>query len=116
MVPNTLASPNGTRPIDVVIVYALPFNYSRENWGGAHVDKAPHVEEATQKLREAGFRVSERVEMGDPVATILKIAAEQKPDLIVTGSKGIGPVERLFVGSVSYQVLQQALCSVLVIK
>lgn len=116
MVPNILASRNGARPIEVVIVYALPFDYSCENCGVSHVDKAPHVEEATQKLRKAGFRVSERVEMGDPAATILKIAAKQKPELIVTGSKRIGAVERLFVGSISYQVLQHAPCSVLVIK
>lgn len=110
MVPNILPGRNDTRPIEVVVAYALPFDYSRGNC------TVPHVDEGARRLRRAGFRVIERVEMGDPAATILKIAAKQKPDLIVTGSKGIGAVERLFVGSVSYQVLQQAPCSVLIIK
>ncbi|MGZ9274842.1 MAG: universal stress protein [Nitrospira sp.] len=116
MVPNILPGRNDTRPIEVVVAYALPFDYSRGNRAVRHVDKAPHVDEGARRLRQAGFSVIERVEMGDPASTILKIAAKQKPDLIVTGSKGIGAVERLFVGSVSYQILQQAHCSVLIIK
>jgi nucleotide-binding universal stress UspA family protein len=108
MVPNPIR--NGARPTEVVVAYALPFDYSRGNC------TVPHVDEGARRLRQAGFRVIERVEMGEPAATILKIAAKQKPDLIVTGSKGIGAIERLFVGSVSYQVLQHASCSVLIIK
>lgn len=114
MAPSSVA--NATWPIEVVVVYALPIDYSRENRTPLQRDKGLHVEIGAQKLKKAGFQVTTKMEMSDPAATILRIAAEQKPDLIVTGSKGVGAIERVFIGSVSYQVLQNASCSVLIIK
>jgi nucleotide-binding universal stress UspA family protein len=37
-------------------------------------------------------------------------------DLLVVGSRGLGAVRRLLLGTVSEKVLQHALCPVLIVK
>jgi nucleotide-binding universal stress UspA family protein len=53
---------------------------------------------------------------GDPAQRICEQARELKADLVVVGSRGLGAVERLLLGSVSTAVVKQAPCSVLVIR
>ena len=101
---------NAKDPIEVSIVYAMPFEHDRMKCA------EPDLNKDAQQLRKAGFRVSEIIEPGEAAPTILKLAAKQKPDLIVMGAQGLGAVARFFLGSVSYQVLQHAASSVLIIK
>lgn len=63
---------------------------------------------------EAKARVERAVRIGSPAGEILSIA--ERADLVVVGARGLGPVDRLLVGSVSERVLQHARCSVLVVK
>jgi nucleotide-binding universal stress UspA family protein len=63
---------------------------------------------------EAKTTVERDVRIGSPAAEILKIA--ERADLVVVGARGLGPIDRLFLGSVSERVLQHARCSVLVVK
>jgi nucleotide-binding universal stress UspA family protein len=49
---------------------------------------------------------------GSPATAIIEKADEWAPDLIVVGSHGRGAVGRLFFGSVSQKVLNEAHCSV----
>jgi nucleotide-binding universal stress UspA family protein len=52
---------------------------------------------------------------GDPVAAIVRLAAELKPDLIVVGSHQRGALERFLVGSVSDGIVRRAVAPVLVV-
>lgn len=52
---------------------------------------------------------------GHPAEQILKQAETQKSQLIVVGARGLGAIERLFLGSTSLKVLSDALCSVLLV-
>ena len=110
LINSILPHKTGKAPMEVTIVYAMPAEHSRLNCAVPEIDNAAH------KLRVAGFKVSERIETGPPAPTILKVATTQRPDLIVMGAKGLGAVARFFLGSVSYQVLQHAASSVLIIK
>jgi nucleotide-binding universal stress UspA family protein len=56
------------------------------------------------------------VRSGDPANEILQAAAELKSDLIVTGSRGLGTLDRLVLGSVARNVLIHAPCSVLIVR
>ena len=47
-------------------------------------------------------------EIGDPTARILETARSHDADLIVIGRRGLGPIGRLLLGSVSAKVLQLA--------
>jgi nucleotide-binding universal stress UspA family protein len=52
--------------------------------------------------------------VGDPAGQLLEMAATA--DLVVVGSRGLGAVRRLLLGTVSEKVLQHAPCSVLIVK
>lgn len=49
-------------------------------------------------------------------APICKYADENKIDLIIIGSRGLGNMQQLLLGSVSNYVVQNAACPVMVIK
>jgi len=53
---------------------------------------------------------------GDPAGAILKAAAAEEADLIVMGSRGLGPLKSLLVGSVSQKVSHLASCSCITVK
>ncbi len=57
-----------------------------------------------------------RLEVGDPVAEILRVAEEVKCDLIVMGMHGRSWLAHLLIGSVAEQVVRKAACPVLVVK
>lgn len=53
---------------------------------------------------------------GDPAEEIIRLANIYHADLIAIGSRGLTGVKRILQGSVSSQVVEDAPCSVLVVK
>ncbi len=53
---------------------------------------------------------------GKPADTIIQVAAEEGYDLIVMGSRGLGGIDKLFLGSVSNAVANQSEVSVLIVR
>jgi nucleotide-binding universal stress UspA family protein len=53
---------------------------------------------------------------GDPAAEVVKFANARNADLIVCGSRGLGRVKQLLLGSTSHKIAQLADCSCLTIK
>ncbi|BAZ68409.1 MAG: universal stress protein [Pelatocladus maniniholoensis HA4357-MV3] len=53
---------------------------------------------------------------GDPAEEIIRLANIYKADLIVIGSRGLTGMNRIVQGSVSSQVVEEAHCSVFVVK
>ena len=53
---------------------------------------------------------------GDPAAVICRRARELQADLVVVGSRDLGRINRLLLGSVSKTVAAQADCSVLIVR
>jgi len=102
----------GKNPIQIVVAHAMPLpHHSELKESGGRL-----LQESAKKLIEAGYGVVEVVDFGKPADTILKIAAKTKPDVVVTGAKGLGAIARFFLGSVSYQVAQHTTCSVLIVR
>jgi nucleotide-binding universal stress UspA family protein len=70
--------------------------------------------------REAGIEPSLEVAVGETAAeitdAILGIAAGADADLIVVGSRGLGPMKQAVLGSVSHGVVTHAEIPVLVFK
>jgi nucleotide-binding universal stress UspA family protein len=76
------------------------------------------LEKAVKQVEEAGGTVTEsHLRMGDPDDEILRFS-EQQGDfgLIVIGSRGLGPIKRRLMGSVSESVVRHAHCPVLVAR
>lgn len=53
---------------------------------------------------------------GSPAVVVLDFAESNNIDLIVMGSRGLGVVKGVLLGSVSQYVVEQAKCPVLVVK
>jgi nucleotide-binding universal stress UspA family protein len=68
------------------------------------------------KIPDAQIRAERRLEEGDPVTQILRVAGEENCDLIVIGTHGRTGLGRLLMGSVAEQVVRKATCSVLTVK
>ena len=67
------------------------------------------LEEQAKRLeRTLVKRPRVRIAVGDPAARILEVASEESSTLIAVGSRGLGPVRRMRLGSVSTKVLRAA--------
>ncbi|OUL20570.1 universal stress protein [Nostoc sp. 106C] len=76
-----------------------------------------HIEKQLQSYQE-NLSVKSELELvtGDPADEIIRLANIYKADLIVIGSRGLTGMKRIVQGSVSSQVVEEAGCSVLVVK
>lgn len=66
-------------------------------------------------LAPEGRRAEVSVEVGRPEQTIVAAAREQKADLIVVGTQGLGGLRKMFFGSVTEKVLRDAEVPVLAV-
>jgi nucleotide-binding universal stress UspA family protein len=80
--------------------------------GYARTEIASWAEEA----RAAGLTVHERIARGKPAAEILRVAAEERIDLVVIGTHGRGTLSHVLFGSTTERVARKAPCSVLVCR
>jgi nucleotide-binding universal stress UspA family protein len=91
---------------------------ARGTKSGGHVGSAPHadtdVEYARGYLRERGLEAAGKVAHGDPAEEILSEARTGSYDLIVVGTRELGPVVGRLLGSVSRKVVKDAPCAVIV--
>ena len=86
----------------------------REQAEGAAREK---LEGEAEKIRKTGGDVSGvHAVAGRPDAEIVRVAEELGAGLVVLGSRGLGPVRRAVVGSVSLSVVHHSHCSVLVVR
>ncbi len=70
-----------------------------------------------ETARQAGVKnVSVQVERGPIARTIVAATKQNKADMIVLGSRGLGDMEGLLRGGVSHRVEILARCPVLVVK
>ncbi|WP_347553135.1 universal stress protein (plasmid) [Pseudalkalibacillus hwajinpoensis] len=91
---------------------------------GRNTDDEALVQEKIQEkmtllLRELvkkDVKIPLEVLQGSPDSTIVAYAKKQRVDLIVMGKRGLNPIQEMFLGSVSYKVVQKATCPVLIIK
>lgn len=75
------------------------------------------LDEQVERIRESGARVHEdHLEVGSPVDEIPDLADEIDAGLLVVGSRGLGPVKRLALGSVSEGIVHHATHPLLVAR
>ena len=71
---------------------------------------------AAAELGTAVGSVERSVVVGHPPTEIVEAASKTGVDLVVLGARGLGPLGRLVLGSVSDRVVHHAPCPVLVVK
>jgi nucleotide-binding universal stress UspA family protein len=69
-----------------------------------------------KKVEQAGISVETFVKEGDAHAEIVRVAGEQKADVIFIGSHGKTGIKKFIIGSVAEKVIGFAPCPVLVVK
>jgi nucleotide-binding universal stress UspA family protein len=58
----------------------------------------------------------ELFEIGSPGPALLEMADDHGIDLIVMGSRGLGPLKGIFMGSVSSYMVSRSKCPILIVK
>jgi nucleotide-binding universal stress UspA family protein len=71
---------------------------------------------ATAYLNETAVEFSTATVEGPAAEAILRVAQAEGCDLIVMGSRGLGMMQGLLLGSVSYRVLHHAQIPVLIVR
>src|SRR3712207_4597098 len=84
---------------------------------GAEKEARTMLDEQVQRIGETGGEIAEvHARIGRPDAEIVGLADELGAGLIVLGSRGLGPLRRALMGSVSDSVVRHAHCPVLVVR
>ena len=113
-------------PVEVISVAAHEaFMRSSGAFGAVRGERLPHpdfgaheqvAQMVADELIELGWHAAATVSVGDPEREILSAAKSWKADLIVTGSRGLGTLRRLLLGSVSHNLLMHSHSSLLVMR
>jgi len=75
------------------------------------------VQRAAAEARARGApRVTTAIEEGDPATVIIHQATATGASLVLVGSRGLGNIAGLLLGSVSHKVANAAPCSVLIVR
>ncbi|MFN3651675.1 MAG: universal stress protein [Armatimonadota bacterium] len=79
-------------------------------------DPSRVLAETAELFRYSTAALKRDTETGHPAETILRVADELHPDLLVLGASGRSGIARFFLGSVSERVARHAQCPVLVAR
>ncbi|GMH05528.1 hypothetical protein Nepgr_007368 [Nepenthes gracilis] len=100
---------------DMDSIYASPDDFTdmrnREKTRGLHL-----LEFFVHCCHEIGVACEAWIRQGDPKEVICHEVKRVQPDFLVVGSRGLGPFQRVFVGTVSEFCVKHAECPVITIK
>ncbi len=74
------------------------------------------LEDAERRFRDKGLKIKTMLMKGHPADVICRVAEEGAFDLVMLGSRGLGGIKELLLGSVSNKVAHCAKTSVLIVK
>ena len=103
--------------VHVANIVSAISNFDQTPISGGYVSEqiAEDMEETGKEI-PTGVKVKSVFEVGSPGPALLAVAKKYNADLIVMGSRGLGPLKGLFMGSVSSYVTSHSTCPVLIIK
>jgi nucleotide-binding universal stress UspA family protein len=96
-----------------VRVAGVPEEYRERLGPGGEADTV--LEDQCARARAAGVEVEGHAGAGDPGDAIVRVAEEQKADVIVVGNKGMVGARRV-LGSVPNSVAHKAPCAVFIVQ
>lgn len=73
------------------------------------------LDAATELLGESPFKIRTELREGPEAESILDFAENSQADIIVMGTRGMGTLKGLLLGSVSRKVIHYATCPVMVV-
>jgi nucleotide-binding universal stress UspA family protein len=105
----------------VVVAYdPIPLYLGEPNMQIAITNRKGDAEEvmkqAIDEIGDVPCEVHTEILEGSPAEAIIEVATTHKSDLIVMGSRGLGRLAGLLLGSTSQKVVSHAPCPVLIIR
>ena len=99
----------------VVAVHAVGLlEHERGDPEASHL--RPRLAEWTAGLAHLGEQqVDRRLEQGDPVSVLLRLADEERPDLVVVGTRGEGERSGGLLGSTSLALAERCSCPLVIV-
>lgn len=82
----------------------------------AYLEGAQLTLKGAKALIPDSLKVKYVLQNGDPAHEVLNYAKQNQVDLIIMGSRGLGAIRELFLGSVSHNIVQQSNIPVMVVK
>jgi universal stress protein A len=113
-----LAKSSGARLL-IVHVEEPPLAYGGgELYYGLPEPNSERIQKMLQDIKPADPAVpyEHRMTMGDPAGEVVRIAEEEKAEMIVMGTHGRTGLTRLLMGSVAEAIVRRAPCPVLVYR
>ena len=74
------------------------------------------LQDAAKRLERHGVWCRTRIAIGPIASEIVRIGKEGAFDIIFVGSRGLGGIKRMLVGSVADDVIRNAHCSVTLVR
>ncbi len=110
--------------VKVILAHVLPYPQDRPDQDlsrplSTDMELSNHqVEEHLRSLGEWFSHVNLIFEVvqGEPEVEIIRLSHIYKVDLIILGSRGLTGVDRILARSISSEVVEQASCTVMVVK
>lgn len=103
---------------EITIVSVVPQAQARASKAGGHRWLAPHAHQDVARahafLFERGIDAEMKILHGDPATELIREAAEGDYDLVVAGSRGLGPFSARLLGSVTRKLVKAVPCPVVV--
>ncbi|MFH2218986.1 MAG: universal stress protein [Pseudomonadota bacterium] len=109
-------------PSELFILSVTPFLGAIDELSPGLIDKLKEraeniVKKAAKTAQKERLQTKVFTEQGvSPANNIIRLAEENKMDLIVVGHRGKANLEKFLLGSVASRVISHASCSVLIVK
>jgi nucleotide-binding universal stress UspA family protein len=97
------------------LVHSSPRSVTQIDRGGGVGTQTDEVRRAQAVLEERGIAAESVTAVGDPASSIAQLAEDRGADLVVIGTRGLGPVQRLLGQSVSQAVSRRVTCDLLIV-
>ena len=107
---------------EIIGLYVVPLTKPRTDEQISYIEKnllnnaAKFMEYAKNRSAQNGIIFNDKVVYGDEGKKIVKFSEGQSFDLIVIGSRGMGSLKEMFLGSSSNYVLHKSKIPVLIVK
>ncbi|MCL4465507.1 MAG: universal stress protein [Chloroflexi bacterium] len=94
----------------------FPETVNRDSMERVRWSMEENLNVARMALEGHGLRVITRIEYGPPAMSIVRVAEEERVELIVMGAQGKTVAQELLLGSVAHAVVRQSTLPVLILK
>jgi nucleotide-binding universal stress UspA family protein len=114
----TLAEAFGSRVLVTSIAplsHTSPRSVTQLDRGSGVATHDEDVRQAQALLEARGIAAESVTALGDPASSIAALAEERDADLVVVGTRGLGPIQRLLGQSVSQAVSRRVRCDLLIV-